>query len=131
MCLQGRVAAKNMVGKSTEYNTIPFFWTAVFGKSLRYVGHAPDGFDEVMVEGDTTSKNPKFIAFYVKDDKIVSVLTLQRDPVAIACSELMKHGVMPTPYQIASGQRNSADILKQHKHYSNPRNKPDQNRPGH
>ena len=34
----GRVAAKNMLGKKEAFNSIPFFWTVLHGKSLRYCG---------------------------------------------------------------------------------------------
>ena len=34
----GRVAAKNMLGKNQPFNSIPFFWTVLYGKSLRYCG---------------------------------------------------------------------------------------------
>ena len=34
----GRVAAKNMLGKNQPFDSIPFFWTVLYGKSLRYCG---------------------------------------------------------------------------------------------
>ena len=34
----GRIAARNMVGKEEPFNSIPYFWTVLFGKSLRYCG---------------------------------------------------------------------------------------------
>lgn len=34
----GRVCALNIAGKKTEIRSVPFFWTALFGKSLRYTG---------------------------------------------------------------------------------------------
>ena len=34
----GRVAAKNMLGKNQPYDSIPFFWTVLYGKSIRYCG---------------------------------------------------------------------------------------------
>ncbi len=37
----GRVAARNMTGKEDKFNSIPFFWTVQFGKSLRYCGEQP------------------------------------------------------------------------------------------
>lgn len=41
ICLsQGRVAALNMIGRPTEVKTVPYFWTAMFGKSIRYAGKA-------------------------------------------------------------------------------------------
>ena len=34
----GRVAARNIAGKEEAFNSIPYFWTVLFGKSLRYCG---------------------------------------------------------------------------------------------
>ena len=46
---QGRIAAKNMLGKDEKFDQTPFFWTSLFGKNLRYVGHCTE-FDELLVE---------------------------------------------------------------------------------
>ena len=34
----GHVAGRNMAGKEEAFNSIPYFWTVLFGKSLRYCG---------------------------------------------------------------------------------------------
>ena len=34
----GRIAAQNMMGKEVKFNSIPYFWTVLCGKSLRYCG---------------------------------------------------------------------------------------------
>ena len=34
----GRIAALNMLGRDIEIHSVPFFWTVLFGKSLRYAG---------------------------------------------------------------------------------------------
>lgn len=34
----GRVAALNMLQKTTELESVPFFWTVLVGKSIRYTG---------------------------------------------------------------------------------------------
>ena len=39
LCLySGLTAARNMLGRKEEINTIPFFWTSQYGKSIRYCG---------------------------------------------------------------------------------------------
>ena len=45
----GKVAALNMLSIDVNLNTVPFFWTVQFGKSLRYSGHGA-GWDSVIVE---------------------------------------------------------------------------------
>lgn len=36
--LTGRVAALSMMGRATEIKTVPYFWSAMFGKTIRYAG---------------------------------------------------------------------------------------------
>ena len=36
--IAGLTAARNMLGRNEEINTIPFFWTSQYGKSIRYCG---------------------------------------------------------------------------------------------
>ena len=36
--MAGRIAARNMLGKAEPFNSIPYFWTVQYGKSLRYCG---------------------------------------------------------------------------------------------
>lgn len=35
----GRVAAQNMLAQEAEISIVPYLWTAMFGKSLRYAGN--------------------------------------------------------------------------------------------
>lgn len=35
----GRVAAQNMLAQEAEISTVPYLWTAMFGKSLRFAGN--------------------------------------------------------------------------------------------
>ncbi|KAG8454748.1 hypothetical protein GDO86_001102 [Hymenochirus boettgeri] len=60
---QGRIAALNMLAQGTEINTIPYLWTAMFGKSVRYAGNG-EGFDDVIIQGDL--EELKFVAFYTR-----------------------------------------------------------------
>lgn len=109
---QGRVAARNMLGKKIPFNEIPYFWTMVFGKSLRYVGNVgSEGvtFDNVLIEGDLIKG--EFIAYYTKKDRISAVATVGKDPVAVACGELMRLNLMPSVTEIQLGTANSQTIL--------------------
>lgn len=65
---QGIVAAYNMLGLDKVYDGVPFFWTSLFGTSLRYVGYARR-WSDVVVEGEGT----RFMAFYLKGDEVLSV----------------------------------------------------------
>ena len=118
---QGRVAAMNMLSKHIPFNEIPYFWTMVFGKSLRYVGNVGSEnvtFDNVLIEGDL--KKGEFVAYYTKKDVIVAVATVGKDPVAVACAELMRKGLMPKPSEIQLGTMNSENILQRVKDLNDP-----------
>eukprot|EP00929_Paragymnodinium_shiwhaense_P042466 TRINITY_DN21972_c0_g1_i2.p1 TRINITY_DN21972_c0_g1~~TRINITY_DN21972_c0_g1_i2.p1 ORF type:complete len:407 (-),score=87.87 TRINITY_DN21972_c0_g1_i2:84-1304(-) len=90
---QGRLAGKNMAGKQDEFDATPFFWTQLFGRVLRYIGHCTD-YDELIVDGKI--EKLKFVAYYCNKGEIKAVATMGRDPVSIAVGELMRQGKMPS-----------------------------------
>lgn len=90
---QGRVAAHNMAGKKVSFTGVPFFWTAHFGVSLRYLGHAKN-WNDIVIDGEI--KNKKFIAFYIKDDQITAVAGIGRDKEMAHLEQLLKDNTMPS-----------------------------------
>ncbi|XP_018595999.1 apoptosis-inducing factor 3 [Scleropages formosus] len=87
--LHGRVAALNMMGRVTEIKTVPYFWTAMFGKSIRYAGHG-EGFDDVIIQGDLDEL--KFVAFYTKSEEVVAVASMNYDPIVSRVAEVFGSG---------------------------------------
>ncbi|RQX69303.1 pyridine nucleotide-disulfide oxidoreductase domain-containing protein [Toxoplasma gondii CAST] len=106
---QGRVAALNMLGHHVPFTQIPFFWSMIFGKGMRFAGWIGSGFDEVIIEGDIDKQ--QFVAYYVKDDRVTAVCTMGRDPVAVAAVELLEQNLMPSPGELRQGLKNSQDVL--------------------
>jgi len=94
---QGRIAAFNMAGKKTAYESVPFFWTVQAGLHLRYVGHAAD-WDEIILHGDVSQQN--FIVFYVKNNQVHAAAACQRDKELCAVEELMRLKKMPPPAKL-------------------------------
>jgi NADPH-dependent 2,4-dienoyl-CoA reductase/sulfur reductase-like enzyme len=86
----GRNAALNMLGEKEPIRSVPFFWTAVFGMSFRYAGHATNGFDDIVYEGSVSEGS--FAAYYCKDEEVVAVGTLKMDPRAAQFANLLKAG---------------------------------------
>jgi len=113
--IQGRIAALNMLGKQVPCTNVPVFWTVQYGKSIRYCGHALE-YDEVIFDKAPDGlEKQTFVAYYAKDDKILAVCSINRDPVVADCAQLMKFGKMPTVAQIKQGiakDGNSENILK-------------------
>ncbi|CAH6792115.1 Aifm3 [Phodopus roborovskii] len=86
---QGRVAAQNMLAQEAEINTVPYLWTAMFGKSLRYAGYG-EGFDDVIIQGDL--EELKFVAFYTKGDEVIAVASMNYDPIVSKVAEVLASG---------------------------------------
>eukprot|EP00004_Rigifila_ramosa_P025473 TRINITY_DN761_c0_g2_i3.p1 TRINITY_DN761_c0_g2~~TRINITY_DN761_c0_g2_i3.p1 ORF type:complete len:163 (+),score=27.94 TRINITY_DN761_c0_g2_i3:42-491(+) len=101
----GRVAAANIIGKKMQYRSVPFFWTTLFGASIRYAGNAHK-WDKIVLNADPVEdpkKPPKFIAYFTYRGAVDAVATCNADPIAAAAAELIRVGKMP-----------SADAVAQH-----------------
>ena len=105
---QGRVAARNMLGRELPFEGVPFFWTQQFDLTLRYVGHAAS-WDEIVYQGDVSSHD--FLAFYVKANRVLAVAGMNRDRELAAVEALMKLDRMPTGEQLKFGGVNVVDLL--------------------
>ncbi|KAJ1534540.1 hypothetical protein HK096_003745 [Nowakowskiella sp. JEL0078] len=103
----GRLAASNIAalatsGAVTPFKKVPYFWTSFLGKSVRYAGHA-HSFDDVIIEGSINPENLGFVAFFVKDDKVLAIASLAKDPVVSHGAELLRLGKFPEPKKIREG----------------------------
>lgn len=82
----------------------PFFWTAQYGKSLRYSGHAATP-DNGILFG--TPNDLDYIEYYFDDEgedtRASAASSLGRDQELIAFSELLRRGHAPTRAQINAG----------------------------
>lgn len=104
---QGRAAARNMLGKDEpyvgrptgrpfsrswlpltavaavgrcRYRKIPFFWTAQYGKSLRYAGNAMQ-WDSIIVHGNMdAAEKSSFVVYYMNNDLVRH--RMRRSPLA-------------------------------------------------
>ncbi|KAI0749874.1 hypothetical protein C8Q80DRAFT_1313956 [Daedaleopsis nitida] len=98
---QGRAVGKTIAeGKGQPFVKVPVFWSAQ-GQQLRYCGVGA-GYDDVIIDGST--EEMKFVAYYAKKDKIVAVASMQRDPVVVKASELLRLGLMPSASEIKAGK---------------------------
>jgi len=96
----GKLAAKNMVGKQVPAQSIPFFWTVLYGKSIRYCGHALS-YDEILFDGNVEELS--FLGLYCKHGEVVAAVSLGRDPIVSAIAELMHHKKMPKSTELKNG----------------------------
>ena len=77
---QGQVAAENMLGAHRAFDDTPFFWSAHYDVTIRYVGHA-EGWDANEVDGDIAAQD--CAVRYLKDGRVLAVATIGRDHVAL------------------------------------------------
>jgi len=104
----GRIAAHNMAGNPTSYRDVPYFWTSQPGLQFRYIGFAK-AWDDLVIDGELSEK--KFLAFFVKGDRIAAVAGGGRDTEMAAIHELMRTGSMPTVKQIRGGSIDWVEAL--------------------
>src|SRR5688572_7995799 len=98
-----------MVGKKIAYDSVPFFWTRQFDAGLLYVGHAVT-WDEIIYQGDVAARD--FLAFYVKENRVLAVAGMNRDQEIAAIEELMRLDRMPASAQLKEGSTNFLELLK-------------------
>jgi apoptosis-inducing factor 3 len=94
---QGRTAARNMLGRNVTFDAVPFFWTRQFDLGLLYVGHAAS-WDEIIYRGDVAAQD--FLAYFVKDNRVLAVAGMNRDRELAAAEELLRLDRMPTREQL-------------------------------
>lgn len=106
---QGEVAAFNMMGKGIAYDFVPFFWTRNFDKGLVFCGHN-HGHDDVIIDGELDASDPKFMAYYVRKNKIIGAAAMGRLVDVHIMSEALRLGVAPTPESVRDGSTSIQDI---------------------
>lgn len=96
----GRVAAHNMAGKKTAFRDVPFFWSERLDIHFQYVGHAAE-WDEIIYQGDPAGRD--FLAFYVKNRKVLAVAGCGHMQEMTAIIELMRLDRLPGPEELRRG----------------------------
>jgi apoptosis-inducing factor 3 len=106
---QGRTAAHNMAGGKKAFEAVPFFWTVQFDAKLRYVGHVRN-WDKIIFKGDVDKQ--EFLAFYVKDSKILAVAGMNRDRDMAIWEERIRNNRILSPDQLSEGRVEHLDNSK-------------------
>ncbi|SPP78743.1 apoptosis-inducing factor 3 isoform X1 [Drosophila guanche] len=85
----GRIAAINMCGSVKKLEAVPFFFTMIFGKGIRYAGHG--SYKDVIIDGSLADF--KFVAYFVNEaDTVTAVASVGRDPIVAQFAELISQG---------------------------------------
>ncbi|MGH3119294.1 MAG: NAD(P)/FAD-dependent oxidoreductase [Gaiellales bacterium] len=72
---QGAAAARNMIGISSAYDEIHWFWSDQYDYNLQYAGFHRD-WDDLIVRGSLEERD--FIAFYVKEGLVTAAVGMNR-----------------------------------------------------
>ena len=84
---QGQIAAANMLGREEPIAEPPFFWSAHYGTSIRYVGHA-ESWDRIEVDSDLDKKDAE--VRYIKNGETLAVAAVGRDMAALNANQAMR-----------------------------------------
>lgn len=106
---QGRTAARNMLGRNVTFDAVPFFWTRQFDVALLYVGHVTS-WDEIIYRGDVAAHD--FLAFFVKDSRVLAVAGMNRDQEMAAAEELLRLGHVLTREQLELNNVSLVEMLQ-------------------
>jgi 3-phenylpropionate/trans-cinnamate dioxygenase ferredoxin reductase subunit len=70
----GKVVAANILGRDTEHDALPYFFTDQYDLGMEYVGNpGPEGFDRVVVRGTTGGDDGgQFTAWWLRDGTVVA-----------------------------------------------------------
>jgi hypothetical protein len=98
-----------MLGMKVAYRSIPFFWTKQYNVSLRYVGNARNWHD-IIVDSDLSSKS--FIAYYLRDGKVLAAAGVNRDTEMAVIEELMRKNKLPKVDDLPMAKEKMASLAR-------------------
>ncbi len=105
---QAKVAAANIVGKDTEYNALPWFWSDQYDIKLQIVGLSL-GFDNSVIrkEGDK-----KFSIWYFKGDELLAVDSINNGKSYVLGTKFIKAGATIDKEKLKDPTSNLKEITK-------------------
>jgi 3-phenylpropionate/trans-cinnamate dioxygenase ferredoxin reductase component len=87
---QARVAAATICGEKVEYAAVPWFWSDQYDLKYQSVGLST-GHEHVVIRGSMAGRS--FLAFYLKDDEVISVESVNRPAEFMIAKKLVKQRV--------------------------------------
>jgi 3-phenylpropionate/trans-cinnamate dioxygenase ferredoxin reductase subunit len=72
---QGPVAAANMVGRTTAYDHVPYFFSDQYEMGMEYWGYVKAGhYDQVVFRGEVDKG--EYIAFWLRQDRVLAAMNV-------------------------------------------------------
>jgi 3-phenylpropionate/trans-cinnamate dioxygenase ferredoxin reductase component len=96
----GPAAARSMAGEPVTYDRVPYFFSDQYDLGMEYAGYAePGDYDRVVFRGDPTKL--EFIAFWVRDGRVLAGLNANIWDVQDDIQKLVRAGYAGTPVDLA------------------------------
>lgn len=97
---QGLAAGRSMAGSGHPWDVLPFFYTDQYDLGMEYHGWVgPDGFDEVVLRGDTTGLD--FLAFWLGGGRVLAGMHVNRWDDSDTVKELARSRAAVPPEALA------------------------------
>ena len=84
----GQAAARNILGARERYADVPFFWSAHYGDTIAYVGHA-EKWDTITLDGRIGDRDAA--VSYVSGGRTLAVATIGRDRASLESEVTMEN----------------------------------------
>ncbi|KWX22391.1 pyridine nucleotide-disulfide oxidoreductase [Mycolicibacterium wolinskyi] len=96
---QPAVAAAGMIGRTAEYDDLPYFFTDQYDLGMEYVGHAPS-YERVVFRGDVAGR--EFVAFWLDaDNRVLAGMNVNVWDVLDDIKALIRSRVAVDPERLA------------------------------
>ena len=92
------VVAANILGGSTAYDPVPYFWSEQFGRMVQYVGYHGDA-DKLIWRG--RPGEARWAACWLAGDRLVAILTVGLPRDLIQARRLIEAGGLVDPARLA------------------------------
>jgi 3-phenylpropionate/trans-cinnamate dioxygenase ferredoxin reductase component len=92
------VVAANILGGTTDYDPVPYFWSEQFGRMVQYVGYH-GGADGLIWRG--RPPNPKWAVCWLAGDRLVATLTVGMPRDLLQARRLIDGGGLVDPAKLA------------------------------
>jgi 3-phenylpropionate/trans-cinnamate dioxygenase ferredoxin reductase subunit len=106
---QGPVAAKNMLGNTTPYEKLPYFYSDQYDLGMEYRGLATD-YDRVVFRGDPAGGEGEFIVFWLRDGVVLAGMNANVWDQGDAIEALLAARATVDPAALADPDTDLADL---------------------
>lgn len=97
---QAKVAAAAICGKSSVYDSVPWFWSDQYDVKLQMVGLS-QGYNQIIMRYESTNPN-SFSVWYFKDAELLSVDAVNNAKAYVIGTKLIKDGQIIDKEKLAS-----------------------------